>query len=556
MVSLGIALLLWAVPLGGDTQAPGSRPAETVRVIVLGTTDMHGNLRPYDYLAGKPAERGLAKVAGYVRQVRSRQPNTLVVDSGDSFQGSPLAFLSAMKFPSEPNPLVATMNAIGYDAIAVGNHDFEFGAETLCRLRKEARFPILAANVVSPSDAVCSQFAPYVIRQVAGVRVAILGMVTPSTPHWVPPEDLQGYEFRDIVETAREYVPRLRRQADLVLIVVHSGLGRGVEAALPQEQEFPEENRCLDLAQQVPGIDVIFVGHSHGELAGREVNGVLLVQAKYWAQSVAQVEFLLARHSDRWKVRERRSRVVPMDAAIAADPEVLELTRAAHERTEAYLNTVVGHLEHDLDGRTGRFEDHPLVDLIQRAQLRATQAEVSLATLFSNRSYMRAGPVRMRDVYRLYYYDNRLYLVETTGAQLKQTLEYAAGYFRQFPWPQGTLLLTNFRGYHYDMAEGVSYRIDLSRPPGERILDLQFQGAPLAPDRRLRLALNSHRWSGGGGYEMIRHARIIRRAGRDVRELIADYLLEHKQVPPEVNHNWAIFPAAARDALLRAVSPD
>ncbi len=553
---LAAALLLLAVPAGRGAPAASGSAGETVHLTVLGTTDTHGNLWPYDYLAGKPVERGLAKVASYVKQVRTRQPNTLVVDSGDSFQGSPLAYLSAVKFPREANPLVAAMNAIGYDAIATGNHDFEFGAETLCRLRKEARFPILAANVVSPPNAACRSFPPFVIRQVGGVRVAILGMVTPSTPHWVPPEDLQGYEFRDIVETAQQYVPRLRREADLVLIVVHSGLGRGVETVLPQEQEFPEENRTLDLAQEVPGIDAIFVGHSHGELAGREVNGVLLVQAKYWGQSVAQVEFLLARQADRWKVRERHSRVVPMDAAIAADPEVLELTRAAHERTQAYLNTVVGHLERDLDGRTGRFEDNPLVDLIQRAQLHHSQAEVSLATLFSNRSYMRAGPVRMRDVYRLYYYDNRLYMVEITGAQLKEVLEYAAGYFRQFPWPEGSSSLTNFRGYHYDMAEGVSYRIDLSRPPGKRILDLQFQGAPLAPDRRLRLALNSHRWSGGGGYEMIRHARIIRRVGTDVRELIADYLRERHQAPTDANHNWAIFPSAARDALLRSVPPD
>ncbi|MFQ5662270.1 MAG: bifunctional metallophosphatase/5'-nucleotidase [Terriglobia bacterium] len=546
-----------AEPHAAETpRIPPSGTGQTLRITVLATTDVHGNLWPYDYLRGQAAERGLAKVASYVKRVRVRQPHTLLVDCGDTFQGTPLAYLYAEKNTVELNPVVAAMNAVGYDAMAVGNHEFNFGLTTLWRLKEEAAFPILGANIVSTYHDTRRDFTPYVIRRVGGVRVAILGMVTPAVPRWEPPDHRIGYKFRDLVETAKRFVPKLRRKADLVILLVHSGLGRDPETGEPRRQLYPEENRVWDIAEQVPGIDAIFFGHSHQELAGKEVNGVLLVQAKNWAQSVAQAEFVLAREKAGapWRLIERQSRLVPMDETIPADPEILALTREAHERTERYLNTVVGQLDRELDARTGRIEDHPLVELIQRAQLHYGRAEASLASLFSTRTRWVAGPVTIRDVYGLYFYENQLFTVEITGAQLKEALEYSARSFKSYPWPrQGRgSPFADLPGYNHDMAEGVSYQIDLSRPPGERIVELRFDAAPLDPARRLRLALNSYRWSGGGGYPEasgLRHAKVVHRARKQVRELIIDYLLEHQPLDTTVDHNWEIVPAAARQAL-------
>lgn len=533
-------------PASGTGQAGG----ETLRLTVLATTDVHGNVWPYDYLQARSAERGLAKVSSYVKSVRARQPHTLLLDCGDTFQGTPLAYLFAEKFVTEANPVVAAMNAIGYDAMAVGNHEFNFGLQALWRFKEEASFPLLAANVVSTYHDSKRDFQPYLIRTVGGARVAILGMVTPSIPRWDPPEHRSGYEFRDLVETAKQVVPELRRKADLVILIVHSGLGRDPETGARAEELYPEEDRVWDIAEQVPGLDAIFFGHSHRELAGKTVNGVLLVQAKNWAQSVAEAEFVLARAGGRWQVQEKRSRLVAMDASMAADPEILDLTRAAHERTEQYLNKVVGEVDQELDARTGRVEDHRLVELIQRAQLRYGQAEVSLASLFSNRTRWAAGPVTIRNVYGLYFYENKLFTVEVTGAQLKEALEYSARSFKSYPWAASESPFADVAGYNYDMAEGVSYRIDLSRPAGSRIVNLEFQGAPLAPERKLRLAVNSYRWSGGGRYDMLRHAKVLHRTGAEVRELIIDYLLEKKKVPGAVDRNWEIIPAEARQALL------
>lgn len=560
----GVLAVLAAVPPGcGGAQSAGgaTSPAsagQAVRLTLLATTDVHGNIWPYDYLRGRPRERGLAKVASYIKRVRARQPNTLLVDCGDTFQGTPLAYLAATKYLFlEANPVVAAMNAMGYDAMAVGNHEFNFGLTTLWQLKEQVAFPLLGANVVSTYHDPVRDFEPYVIRTVGGVRVAILGMVTPSVPRWDPPAHRVGYRFRDLVETARRYVPKLRRKADLVILIVHSGLGRDEETGARRQPLYPEEDRVWDIAEAVPELDAIFFGHSHRELAGKEVNGVLLVQAKNWAQSVVEVEFRLERETPDgpWRRVGRVSRVVPMDESVPADAEILALTRIAHERTERYLNTVVAELDKDMSGHTGRIEDNALVDLVQRAQLEASGADVSLAALFSDRAGMAAGPVTVRDVYGLYYYENKLFTVEITGAQLKEALEYSARSFKTYPWPKGESPFADLPGYNYDMAEGVNYRIDLSRPPGERIVKLEFEGEPLAPERKLRLALNSYRWSGGGRYQMLRHAKIVHRAKKEVRDLIIDYLRARKKFEPAVSHNWEIIPEEARQALLERVTP-
>ena len=546
-----LLFLLAALALPAAAASP--QAGERVSITVIGTTDIHGNVWPHDYLSAQPVERGLAKVAAYVKQVRARQPNLLVVDSGDTFQGTPLAYLAAVKHAGETNPIVAAMNAIGYDAMACGNHEFNFGLYALWRLKEQARFPILAANVTSHYHDNVRAFEPYVIRRVAGVRVALLGMVTPAVPNWEPPENFAAYKFRGLVETARKYVPLLRRKADVVIVLVHSGLGRDEKSGAPRNDGLPGEDAAWAIAEEVPGIDAVFFGHSHRELAGREVNGALLVQAKNWAQSVAEVELTLERAGERWRVVERSSRLVPMDASIPADPEILELTRAAHERTEAWLNTVVAQLDTGLSARTARLEDHPLVELIQRAQLAATGADVSLAALFSTSTRWRAGPVTVRDVYSLYFYENQLLSVEISGAQLKDALDQSARYFAGYPWPAGGSPFGEVRGYNFDMAEGVTYKLDLARPIGERVVDLHWRGAPLAPAQKLKLALNSYRWAGGGGFSMLRHAKILSRAHTSVRELLIEYLLQQGSVPAAADANWEIVPSEAAEALRRTV---
>lgn len=533
----------------------GAGQPERVTLTVLATTDIHGNIYPYDYLTARSVPRGLAQVATLVKRVRAAEPNTLLVDCGDTTEGTPLAYVAAWHRPTEPNPVVAVMNAVGYDAMAIGNHEFNFGLETLWRLKNEARFPWLAANVAGYRGDSRRRFTPYVIRELGGVRVALLGMVTPAVPRWEVREHYRGYRFSGLVETARRYVPELRRRADVVLIIVHSGLGRD-PATGESTPGFPGEDTVWEIAEQVSGIDAIVFGHSHQQLVGLDVNGVRLVQAKNWAQSVAELQITLERtKAGRWQVVEKQSRLIPVDASIEPDAGILELARAAHEETERWLNTHVAQVPVALSARTARFEDNPLAEVVERAARHFGGADVALTSVFSSWVEIPAGPLTVRQLYALYPYENQLYTVETTGAALRRALEHSAEYFQGYPVAAGQPL-TNPRiaNYNFDIAGGVTYSIDLSRPLGERIVDLRFEGESLAPTRKLRLVVNSYRYAGGGGYEMLRGAKILYRSGREMRELLIDYLRELGRLEPTVDNNWRILPDAARQALIEWVS--
>lgn len=531
--------------------------AESISLTVLATTDIHAHVYPYDYLTGRQAQLGLAKAATIINRVRTTTPHTLLVDCGDTVQGTPLAYVAARLRPTEPHPVIAAMNALGYDAMAVGNHEFNFALETLWRLKGEARFPWLAANVSSYYHDTRRDFLPYVIREVGGVRVAILGLVTPAVPCWEVTEHYRGYRFHDLVETARRYLPKLRRRADVVLVLAHSGLGRDPETGEPQPC-YPGEDAVWDIAEQVPGIDVIIFGHSHGEVSGLRVNGVLLVQPKNWAQSVAELRITLQRDAPRqpWQVVDKQSRLIPVDESVEADAKILSLARAAHQATERWLNTTVARAPAILDARTARFEDNPLVELVQRAELHYGQAEVALASVFSPWLEIPAGPVTIRQIFALYPSENQLITVELTGTQLRQVLEYSARYFRRYPFPATDSFFTpGVPGYNFVIAGGVSYKLDLSNPVGERIVELKFHRQPLAPGQKLRVALSSYRYAGGGSYEMLRGAKIIRRAKKEIRGLLIDYLLEIGTFTPTVDNNWEILPNSARQTLLDSVRP-
>lgn len=547
-----VVCLLAALALAAAPRAPGQTAGETLTLTVLATTDLHGHVWPYDYLEGRDATRGLARVASYVQQARARQPNTLLVDCGDTFQGTPLAYLSAEKYPAEPNPMVAAMNALGYDALAPGNHEWDYGLYGLWRLKEESRFPWLAANVVSTYHDSRRDFPPYLIRTVGGARVALLGMTLPTVPKGQPAEHLVGYEFRDLVETARRYVPELRRKADVVIVFVHAGLGRDPETG--RDDPFdPEGNRVGAMAEQVPGIDVIFFGHSHQELAGKEIGGALLVQPRFWGQSVAEVELTLAREHNRWRVAAKRSRVVPMDTSIPPAADILELTRAAHQRAEQHLNTVLTELGQPLEGRTALVEDHPLGELVRRAMLAATGAQVALGQPWNTTVEWRAGPLTVRDVWRLYRVDSKLVVVELTGAELKETLEQSAANLEGYPRAEGASPLRGPWSL-LDMAEGVSYRVDLTKPVGERITELRFENAPLDPARQLTVAVSSNRLSARSYYSILPRAKVVKRTNQTVRDAIINYLLEQKKVPA-ADHNWEIVPPEARPALVDFVPP-
>jgi 2',3'-cyclic-nucleotide 2'-phosphodiesterase/3'-nucleotidase len=531
--------------------------AGQVTVTVLATTDLHGNVYPVDYLTGQPAERGLAKIATLIQAVRRENPNTLLIDCGDTIEGSPIesvyqSSVSAGRLPlgltfaGEPlvhDPMMLAMNALGYRAMTLGNHEFNFGLRSIERARADAKFPWLSANTEAQAGA--KPFDPYMVAAIDGVKVAVVGVTTPSIPSWEEPEHYRGYRFLDPVRAVESAMATLRRKErpDVIVLAAHMGLGDA------------GENQVSAIATQVPGIDAIFFGHTHREEPGKRIGGALVVQPKNWGMSLARIDFVLeSTDAGGWKLIDKRSRLIPVTAATPADAEVLSIVRPYHELTERYLNTPVAESGADLDGRLGRVEDTALVDAIQAVQLHYAQADVSFTALFNPRAKTPKGPVSVRQIAALYVYDNELYAIEGDGKMVKDALENAARYFLACPdaaCSHGPLINRQFPGFNYDMAEGVEYEIDLRRPPGDRVVNLRRNGKPLAPGEKLRIAVNNYRAGGSGGYEMFRGAKILWRSSQEIRDLIVAYYTEHKRLPDHADGNWRIEPPRAREILER-----
>jgi 2',3'-cyclic-nucleotide 2'-phosphodiesterase / 3'-nucleotidase len=540
--------------------------AEQVSIALLATTDLHGNLYPYDYYTGRPAARGLARIATLVRQARTENPHTLLVDCGDTIQGSPLeyvyqTFVQTGRAPlnlSWPDglpaadPMMLAMNRLGYDAMAVGNHEFNFGLKNLHKARSDAKFPWLSANVTSGRN---NPFEPYVVRTIAGVKIAIVGITTPAVPSWEKPENLGDFRFEHPVAALKRILPILRQREnpDLVVVAAHSGLGRDLATGSAVIADSGADV-VYRIATEIPGIDAIVFGHSHQELAEHRLGNVLLAQPRNWGMSLARMEFTLERETGgRWSVREKKSGVMRVTAETAADPEILEIARPYHEMAERYLNTNVAESAAALDGRLGRVEDHALVDLIHAVQLHYAQADVSFASMFQPRVQVPKGSVTVRQIAGLYVYENHLYAVEGTGRMVKEALENSARYFLSCQGDgcaQAPLINPKVFGFNFDTAQGVSYEVDLTRPEGSRIVNLRYKGAPLAPERKLRIAINNYRAAGSAGFSMFTGAKILWRSAEDIRDLMIRYYTG-KQLALTPDDNWRIVPDQARQNLAR-----
>src|SRR5712692_927039 len=316
--------------------------AERIQVSGLATTDMHGNRLPVDYYDDdRPSNRGLVKIATLIRSARAANPNNLLIDCGDTIQGSPLEYVYQtfvrtghlplkLTFSGEPfahDPMMVAMNALGYDAMVVGNHEFNFGLKNLDRARADARFPWLSANteLVSGSR---KPFAHYLLKNVAGVKVAVIGVTTPAVPSWEKAENYAPFRFEPAKAAVEKAMAELRalpadRRPDVILVAAHAGLGRDPRIGANRMDEVAGENQMYDIATSVPGIDAIVFGHTHSELPELRLNGVLLVQPKNWGMSLAELDFTLeSKPGGGWRVVEKGSRLVPVTAQTAVDEEI------------------------------------------------------------------------------------------------------------------------------------------------------------------------------------------------------------------------------------------
>jgi 2',3'-cyclic-nucleotide 2'-phosphodiesterase/3'-nucleotidase len=415
----------------------------------------------------------------------------------------------------------------------------------------DAHFPWISSNILGGAQ----PFAPYLLKTVAGVKIAVVGITTPLIPDWEAEEHYHGYRFESGVEACKRTVAELREREhpDIVIVAAHAGLGRD-NAGDSRENTGARENMMRQIATEVPGIDAIVFGHTHQQLPSLQIGSVLLMQPKNWGLSLGRMDFVLqSGESGGWKIASKSSRLIPVTRDTAADPKILEIARPYHQLAESYLNTPIAEAPVALDSRLARVEDSALIDAIQQVELYYSKADVSFASSFNARVSVPKGPVTIRQIASLYIYENQLYVIEGNGKMVRDALENSARYFRTCAGDcsHGPLINPDVIGYNYDMAQGVDYEIDLTQPPGHRIRNLRWRGHPLDDQQPLRIALNNYRAGGSAGYSMFRGAKITWRSPDEIRDLVIQYYSEHKSLPAQPDNNWRVVPETALRTLER-----
>ena len=542
-LALSLAITVLTVPAPA-AETP-SRPEGPLTLTILHTSDLHGSVLPFDDGRNRPADGSLAQVATLLRGIRARAPGpVLLLDSGDTIQGTPLEQFVHVRW-EEPSPTMAAMNAMGYQAMAVGNHEFNFGLQVLRRAERQARFPFLAANVVETGSG-SPAFPPFVVLRAGPLRVGVLGLTTPKVPEWETPEHYRGLEFLPMDAAARHWVPILRDRegCDLVIVLAHTGFERDLETGSPNGTDG--ENFGWRLTT-VPGIDLLLTGHTHRSIPPRTLNGVIVAQPGGRARRLTRIDLELTPRDGGWRIASFTGENLST-AEVEADPTVAAAAEPAHRRVMAALDGPVGRVTDPVDVEGCRLEDCAALDLIHAVQLEASGADLSLASLLTDRTPgLAPGPVSWRWVYSLYVYPNTLVSVRLTGRQVRDVLEHAARYYDglECHGAGGCTVLTDpqVRRYNVDTMSGLHYRIDPLAPEGRRVHDLRFHGRPLDPDASFTLVCNNYRAAGGGGFPHLREAEVVWTSSTEMTDLIGDWLSRHDPWTPAVDANWWIAPS-------------
>jgi 2',3'-cyclic-nucleotide 2'-phosphodiesterase/3'-nucleotidase len=460
--------------------------------------------------------------------------------------------------------MAAQMNALGYDAVALGNHEFNYGLDFLGTWIKQMDAPVLGANAVRAETTVPA-FTPYTIKTLhpkgaKPIRVGVLGLTNPGIVIWDKANVSGKLEVLDIVATAARWVPIIRAQGvDVVVVSVHSG-DSGTSS---YGDALPNENAAALLAEQVPGIDAILFGHAHKDIPQRFVTNkvtgeqVVLSEPMCWGQRLSVFDLELQQVKGKWKVVGRKATNLNTNT-VEDDPAMVALIKAQHDAVVAYVNKPVATSTEVLSAAESCWKDTAILDYVNRVQVDTVTAAIqgtpeaalpviSIAAPFNRAATFPAGQVTIRDVAGLYIYDNTLMASVLTGAQIKDYLEYSAKYFATVApdapvEPASWTNALNTPDYNYDQFSGVTYDVDISQPQGSRIMNLAWDGAPSGADQKFVVAVNNYRQSGGGGFPHISTAPVVYNAQVAIREAIVSYASDAGTIDPADFHvvNWKL----------------
>ena len=557
----GVLVLLFA--LSSSVWAQKTPRVTQHKLRILHTTDVHGNIFPYDFLNDRPGTGSMSRLSTVLREVRRTDPETLLLDAGDLLQGEPPTYYYDYVDTLSTHIVSSAMNYLGYDAVAMGNHDIEPGHSVFDKWARECKFPLIAANIISDKTGK-PYFKPYHVFHRGGLRVAVLGFTTPAIPQWVPAHLWKGLHFDDILTSAAHWVPLIqqREKPDLLVVLMHSGL----------ENDNPDylENAGRALAKKGMGIDLLLIGHDHRQELewvrpeGSATDSVLLINPANHLDRVADIQITVRKEGRRIISKQLTPSFISLEG-VEPDSAFLHHFAKEYAAVNTYLSTEVGELASEVRGEDALFGSTPYMDIIHRMQLESVGAEISFAAPLKTSAVLPAGKIYVRDLFKFCPFSNFLYAMQLTGREIHGYLEHSyAGWATDSMTEDGGLIRLRLGAkvtdkyktfvppYNYSAAQGIDYTVDLSKPAGERVTILRLTGhsEPFDLDRTYRVAVNSYRAGGAGGMLTTGSGiakedlpkRIVGATSHDQSYYLAEFFRRHKVVRPTDPKNWRFLP--------------
>ncbi|MDT2814713.1 bifunctional metallophosphatase/5'-nucleotidase [Vagococcus carniphilus] len=512
-----------------------------MNLTVLSTSDTHGFLYPTDFKKRNQSQNfGLTKVVSEIRRIEKAADGVVLkIDNGDFLQGSPLSFYLA-KNPSEGS-MADIMNEVGYDCGVLGNHEFNYGIEFLEATINRLNYPIVCANILKENGDYLTG-TPYVIFERNEVKIAVLGLTTPYIPHWEQPETVRGLIFKSAVATAKEFVPKLRQLADVVIVSYHGGFEKDLETGEPIEV-LTGENEGYDLLHQVTGIDVLLTGHQHRYIALND-GPAPTTQPGDKGKFLAKVD--LSFDESTKLIQRSHAELIEIDDQ-EEDKELKEKFLPLLENVETWLDQTLGTVLGDMiikDPMEVRMFNHPYIEFIQNVQKDVSGVDVSATPLFSDEAKGFGSKIQMREIATNFVYSQALMVVEVSGEELKAALEWSASYF-EYNEKDGVHISFDMSEpkvahFNYDIYSGIDYTIDVKCAKGSRITKLKYHGKNLLPDEKIKIVMNQYRAVGGGDYHMFSPDKIVKEIKVDMAELITSYLQKNPVVEATQPTNFTL----------------
>lgn len=550
--------------------------AQSVNVKIIETSDVHGSIFPYDLVNDRPVNSSLAQVMTFLNEQRA-DTNQIVflLDNGDILQGDPVVYYYNFEKTDTIHLYADVMNYMKYDAATIGNHDIETGHNVYDKFNSEINFPWLAANAIRTSDGK-PYFKPYTTIEKGGIKIAVLGLITPAIPKWLPEKIWEGMQFEDMIETAEKWVKKIREteQPDLMIGLFHAGVNYNYSGE--DSTTFKNENPSKLIAEKVSGFDVIFVGHDHEgwNFRTRNPNGkevlVLGTQAGARTLAVANITLKFDKFCGFFAPEKMSGEIVEVKN-YKADEKFMKRFSPALDQVKKYVSRPIGKFTKTISSRDALFGPSEFVDFINSVQLELTYADISFAAPLSFNATIKEGDLLIKDMFNLYRYENLLYTIKMSGKEIKDYLEFSYGnWFNQMKDENDNLLRFRRdengnivysqrsnspelyeRFYNFDAAAGIDYVVDVTKPIGEKVTIIRLSdGRTFDLNMNYKVAVNSYRGNGGGDHltmgakipkaELSR--RLINSTDKDLRYYMMKWIEEKKSVEPKLLGNWKVIP--------------